>query len=71
MHLPELRTQTRVSGLRLKLTNDMRVVTQDWSKVRTEIYFWSRTSSCSIVKPVVTRGSTVHCTQIGWKVPKG
>jgi hypothetical protein len=28
MHLPELRPQTRVYGLRLKLTNSMRVVTQ-------------------------------------------
>jgi hypothetical protein len=28
MHWPELRPQTRVSGLRLKLTNTLRVVTQ-------------------------------------------
>jgi hypothetical protein len=28
MHSPELRPQTRVSGLRLKLTNAMRVVIQ-------------------------------------------
>jgi hypothetical protein len=28
MHCPELRPQTRVSGLRLKITNAMRVVTQ-------------------------------------------
>jgi hypothetical protein len=28
MQCPELRPQTRVSGLRLKLTNAMRVVTQ-------------------------------------------
>jgi hypothetical protein len=28
MHWPELRPLTRVSGLRLKLTNAMRVVTQ-------------------------------------------
>jgi hypothetical protein len=28
MHGPELRPQTRVSGLRLKLTNALRVVTQ-------------------------------------------
>jgi hypothetical protein len=32
MHWPELRPQTRVSGFQLKLTNAMRVVTQDFGR---------------------------------------
>jgi hypothetical protein len=51
MHRPELRPQTRVSGLRLKLTNAMRVVnqvaltvmravTQDFGR-KSKLKFWS------------------------------
>jgi hypothetical protein len=72
MHWLELRPQTRLSGLRLKLTNAMRVVTQvaligmrgvtqDFGR-KSKLKFFGRNPICSYVKPVVTRGSTVYCS---------
>jgi hypothetical protein len=75
MHCPDLRPQTRVSsGLRLKLTNampvetqvaltGMRVVTQDFGR-KSKLKFFVVTQVGSYVKPVVTRGSTVHYNEI-------
>jgi hypothetical protein len=69
MHWLELRPQTRVSGLRLKLTKAMRVVTQvavtgmqvitrDFVR-KSKLKFWS------YVKSVVTQGSTVLSDWMG------
>jgi hypothetical protein len=40
LHWPELRPQTRVSGLRLKFTNAVRVVTRDFGR-KSKLKFWS------------------------------
>jgi hypothetical protein len=68
MHWLELRLQTSVSGLRMKLTNAMRVVTQvALTGMRVITQDFGRNLSCSYVKPVVTRGSTVFCvTRCYW-----
>jgi hypothetical protein len=41
LHWPEFRPQTRVCGLRMKLTNAMRVVTQDFGTKSKLKFFWS------------------------------
>jgi hypothetical protein len=38
----------------------MRVVTQDFGHIVSQNQNFGRNASCSDVKPVVTRGSTVH-----------
>jgi hypothetical protein len=62
MHWPELRPETRISVLRLKLTNAMRVVTQvALTGMRAVTQDFGRNPSCcSYVKPVIIRGSTVY-----------
>jgi hypothetical protein len=64
MHWPELRPEknTRI-GLRLKLTNAMRVVTQDFGR-KSKLKFLVVTQVCSCVKPVVTLEGPLYITPV-------